>query len=580
MRLLMIAALAIAAAGCARTPAAAPPAIAEPSTLVRLSEGEAVGFISEDGARAWRGLPFAAPPVGELRWRAPRPPSAYEGVREALQSAPRCAQMSNWLNAGEGIKPGLFLGAEDCLYLDVYAPAEPLAEQLPVMVWIHGGANVWGRGSAYDGSRLANNENVVVVILQYRLGPLGYLAHPAIRDAAETADDRTANFATLDLVAALKWMRANAAAFGGDPERITIFGESAGGHNVATLLASPLAKGTFHRAIIQSGGFDSVSLAAAETKGGAVNNSADVAEALGARDAAGLRALPAETFLRAYWTGAYVEAPTVIEDGVALPAFPLREAFASTQTFSALPIIAGANRDEMKLFNFGRADLVGRRLFLFPAPRDPVYWEALNGYLSRLWRIRSVDAPAAAMAAAGHDAVYAYRFDWDESGKFFLSDFATLVGAAHAMEIPFVFNRFGFFGPRYDPIFFPRKTAASRETLSRAMGSYWAEFARSGAPGDGGTGVGWPKWSVDGGMLLRLDSENDGGVEVIAGADTLAAFIADLKADPRLDDAGRCRIAEESRAFMGEGGRADAAAIADALACGASGLRPEIAANR
>lgn len=565
MRILLLAALAVFAASCAKAPEPPAPVVADASTKVRLAEGEAVGFITADGARSWRKLPFAAPPVGDLRWRAPRPPAPWEGVREAIEFAPRCAQMSNWLNSAEGIKPGLLLGAEDCLYLDVYAPKDASGAPYPVMVWIHGGANVWGRGTNYDGSNLANNERVIVVALQYRVGPFGYFAHPAIRDSAQTEEDRAANFATLDLIAALKWVQANASAFGGDPGRVTIFGESAGGHNVATLLASPLANGLFQRAIMESGGFDSVSRAKAEMSGGATNNSADISAKLGASDAAALRALPAEKIVRAYWSdkGPFVEVPVVIEDGVVLPSYPLRDAFASLSTFNAVPLITGTNRDEMKFFNFARPDLVKRRLFIFPVARDPQYYDALNGYMSRLWRIRSVDAPLAMMTAAGASDLYAYRFDWDDSARFFFSDFGKLIGAGHSLEIPFVFDRFQFFGARYDKIFFPQKTAESREALARAMGAYWGEFGRSGAPGAGRIGVSWPKWSDNGGSLLRLDAANDGGIGPLKGPDTIAAFIADLKADPRLDAEQRCRIVGELALFLEE----KVKPIADGVGC-------------
>ncbi len=533
---------------CGKPPA--PPApVADEATLRSTAGGDVVGFVTPDGAHGWLNIPFAAPPVGDLRWRAPRPAATWDGVRDATAFSPRCAQISNRLNESEGVKPGVILGSEDCLYLNVYAPPDAEGKTLPVMVWIHGGANVWGRASSYEGSRLALNEDVIIVTAQYRVGPFGFFAHPSLRDDAETDRDLAANFALLDLAASLEWVRDNIAAFGGDPSRVTIFGESAGGANVAALLASPFAEGLFHRAIIQSGSFDSATADLAEREH--KNSATEIANRLGAASADDLRGVSVDALFDAYRDGAFefLDMPTMIQDGVSLPGFPLRDAFVSTQLFHAVPIMTGTNRDEMKFFNSSRPDLIKRRFFLFPAPRDPEYYDAMNDYLSRIWRIRSVDEPAAMMAEADHSDVYGYRFDWDESGKFLLSDFSKLIGAGHAVEIPFVFNRFEFFGPRYDKIFFHKKTAESREALSRTMGAYWASFARDGAP-TATSGPGWPQWSRNGGSLIVFDSAEDGGVAISNAVATMEDLIAELKSDPRLSAAQRCSVAAEITVWL------------------------------
>ncbi|MBO6729303.1 MAG: carboxylesterase family protein, partial [Maricaulis sp.] len=232
-------------------------------TRRQISQGELVGFETAQGAHAWVAVPYAAPPVGDLRWRAPRPAEMFDSPLEALVHGSRCPQITNGLDEAEGLAPDLLVGDEDCLTLDIYAP--PGAEDLPVMVWIHGGGNVWGRSAAYNGSRLALDQNVIVIAIQYRLGPLGWFAHPGLRADAETEADAAASFALLDMIAALEWVQANASAFGGDADRVTIFGESAGGHNVAGLMASPLARGLFHAGIIQSGIVWSVPLDIAES---------------------------------------------------------------------------------------------------------------------------------------------------------------------------------------------------------------------------------------------------------------------------------------------------------------------------
>ncbi len=542
MRFIIVAAFAFLVAACAKEGPADP--VADPATQRTIAQGELVGFTTEDGAHSWRAIPFAAPPQGELRWRAPRPPASWDSVRTATQFADRCMQLSNRLNAGEKINPGEIIGSEDCLYLDIYAPPDAAGKDLPVMVWIHGGANVWGRASVYEGSRLAINENVIVVMVQYRVGPLGFFSHEFLRESALDGRDTAANFATLDLIASLEWVRDNISAFGGDADQVTIFGESAGGANVATLLASPLASGLCHRAIIQSGTFGSSSIKMAETEHHNASNK--IIERIGAANADELRNVEPETLFAAYMDGdfAFLDMPTIVDDGVTLPPYPLREAFASPDSFNAVPVITGTNRDEMKFFYFGEPRLIKKKFFLFPTPRDAQFYDRLNHYMARVWRILSVDSIASSMKSAGHDAVYAYRFDWDESGKFGLADFGELVGAGHAVEIPFVFNRFEFFGPRYDKTFFNKETLETREKLSRAMGAYWADFARTGVPNANGA-PDWPAWPQEGAALLRFDSDNDGGVSLIDEGDSFERFTADFRADPALDQEKRCAIIKE-----------------------------------
>jgi len=562
-RIFVAAALAAGLAACAK-PAPEPDAPPKPAaeTLRTTAEGDVIGFVDDKGVQTWRGIPFAAPPVGDLRWRAPRPPAAWKGWRETLNFAAKCPQLTNVFNAGEGAQAGDLQGSEDCLYLNVYAPPKSTgSSKLPVMVFIHGGGNVWGSASQYDPSNLVANENVVVVTVQYRLGPLGWFAHEAIRDSAAAPHDKAANFGTLDLVAALQWVKANIGVFGGDSALVTIFGESAGGQNVATLVASPLARDLFSRAIIQSGLFDSTPLARAENGEAEANAARKAAERAGAETADALRALSLEALFAAYEVneGGYLTMPLVIEDGVALPETGLRAAFAAKGGINAVPIITGVNRDEMKLFQFVDPRLVNRWFGVLHFAKNQKFYDRLAEYQSRLWRIRSVDEPASAMAAAGHLDVYAYRFDWDEGGRFLLTDLKKLLGAAHAIEIPFVFNKFKLLG-RLDPLMFQEKDAAAREELSRAMGAYWAAFARDGDPGTGGQRelAQWPRWRTGGGTLMRLDA---GGRDLLTGADTVDQLIADLAADRSLSAKQRAIIAEALGVWLPER-KADFAAAA------------------
>jgi para-nitrobenzyl esterase len=420
------------------------------------------------------------------------------------------------------------------------------------MVWIHGGANVWGRSSSYDGSHLAGNEDVIVVAVQYRLGPLGWFAHEALRETAVNTEDSAASFATLDLIASLKWLRENIATFGGNPGNVTIFGQSAGGHNVATLLASPLAKGLFHRAIIQSGSFDSVSLEEAENGGdGFFTSSKDVAGKLKATSASDLRKIPVEQLLAVYRpdNGGFINCPKVIEDGVALPAEPLRELFASTETFNCVPIITGATRDEMKLFYLGNPEMTKKVMGKLIVARDQEFYDSISHYLSRLWKIRAVNEPASMMFAAGHKDVYAYRFDWDDGGHFGPTDLKDILGAAHGVDMPFVFNRFPHKTPG-DKLLFTRKTREACETLSRSMGSYWASFAREGIPSCQGE-AGWPVFGSER-YCLRFDtaSTTDAGIEVRKNNDSLGLLASDLMNDERIDDRERQLIVKELDNWM------------------------------
>ena len=514
-----------------------PPAVADDATARTIGQGELVGFTSAAGSQVWRAVPFAAPPVGDLRWRAPRPPVYFDGRFEALEFGPRCPQITNALDEGEGLEAGQIIGSEDCLTLDIYAPpgAQPM-DDLPVMVWIHGGANTWGRSSAYDGSQLAIDRNVVVVAVQYRLGPLGWFAHPAVRADAQTENDAAANFAVLDMIASLRWVRSNIAAFGGDNQRVTIFGESAGGHNVAALLASPLARDLFHAAIIQSGSTRTVTLEEAEQT--APNSAIDRAAVFAGADAdaATIRGTAMTAVYEAYREAlaAGSNMPRMIEDGVVIPEGGILAAAQTPGGFAPVPVITGANQDEMKLYGLLNPQLVNRiGPFIWAKDRD--VYDAVSEYPSRIWRALAVDQLAVALSEAGHDQVWAYRFDWDEGGSLLVTDLAHLMGAAHSMEIPFVFNHFEFYG-QLDPILFNGSNADGRAQVAGAMGRQWASLATTGRPG-----ADWPAWS-DGGALMRFDTVAGGG-EMITGIETAAQIAADLAGDDRLSAEQQCAVA-------------------------------------
>ena len=265
--LLVLAILAFVATGCARDSAPELLSIDESSRRA-LPAGDVVGAASGTSAHVWRGIPYAKPPVGALRWRAPEPTAPSQDELAALESGSACSQYP--MPLADGRDPDVPIGSEDCLFLNVHAPRHdpetvPTGDaRHPVMVWIHGGANLTGETATYDWSRFAAKHGVVVVGMNYRLGPFGWFRFDALHGEGDDALDRSGNYGTLDLVRALEWVQENVGAFGGDPSNVTIFGESAGGNNVITLLLSEPARGLFHRAISQSGGTWSASLAESE----------------------------------------------------------------------------------------------------------------------------------------------------------------------------------------------------------------------------------------------------------------------------------------------------------------------------
>ena len=551
---LLLAVLCLSA--CART--SGPPAplpAADPVTARTLPQGQILGYAdAATGAHAWRAIPFAKPPVGALRWRAPRPPEAWTGQRLATGQAPWCPQILNPLDGVKKERYGEIAGQEDCLYLNIYAP--PMSAQaaasakLPVMMWIHGGGNTWGRAEAYDGAALAARFKVVVVVVQYRIGALGWMAHAALREGGTLADDASPNFGTLDQIRALEWIAKDITVFGGDPGRVTIFGESAGGQNVAALLTSPRAKGLFHRAIVQSGSFDSTPIAEAEGLTGDKPQAARLIapKIVGAGQAVTgqtLRAAPLKAVFSAFKTDkGEIEPIRIIADGLVLPAQGLRSVLDRPADFNAVPVITGTNRDEMKLFNALNPKYVTYVLGALPKARDPALYDAVSAYPSRNWRLNAVDRPATQMVAGGHAPVWAYRFDWDEEGKVLVTDLGHLLGAGHSLEIPFVFGHFHLLGS-FDKYAFTKANAPGRLALSDAMMSYWVNFAATGDPGRGvdGRQPTWGAWTTTAGAptLMLLDSPKGGGVRMSADRESATRIVSDLLADKRFaTQADRC----------------------------------------
>ncbi len=563
--------------GCAgERPAALP--IVDATSHRTPPAGEVVGFTNGYGSHAWLGLPFAAPPVGADRWRSPAPAAIWPGQREATAFGSPCAQLASPFAGVVDQEPGTPAGSEDCLYLNVYAPKRTPdsvpagADRLPVMVWIHGGGNSIGHASFYDAGRLAVAQDLVVVTINYRLGPFGWFRHASLRDTARDAAEASGNFGTLDQIRALEWVRDNISAFGGDPENVTIFGESAGARDVLALVLSPMASGLFHRAISQSGSARELLLEDAEVLAGPPgdglpNSSNEILSRLlvsagRARDRSAAVALIADmpssdiaTFLRdTSWTdllNAYVtddmegipDVPNVFGDGTVIPAEPPLERLATPGSFNDVPVMFGTNRDETKIFMFASPRNTMQFLGFLPRLRDPDVYNASAAVSSLAWKLVGADAPAAAMREGGASDVYVYRWDWDEEPTLLGSDLAEMIGAAHGFEIPFIFGHFDL-GPRAN-VAWTDENFAGRDELSRQMMSYWAAFARDGRPGRGTAGDApeWTAWDPDGASkFLVLDTPAGGGLRMSSEQTDSDDIIALVSADPRLGSA-RCEVA-------------------------------------
>lgn len=491
---------------------------------------------------AWRGLRYAAPPLGPLRWRAPQPAPRWNGDLQALAHGAIAPQFAGRLAPIPPSRHGQVVGDEDCLWLNVFAPVDTEGP-LPVMVWIHGGGNAVGTAATFDVARnLAAQDKVIVVTVNYRLGVLGWFAHPALQSGPHLSDeDRSGNFALLDLIAALRWVQTHICAFGGNPDCVTIFGESAGGQQVLMLLASPLAAGLFHRAIAQSPVCESFSRE--EAVSGLASpleahrcGSEEVVRRLLERAAlpappadlaAWLRSLSPAELLSVHVPGSegiYLT-PRPIRDGVVLPLAPLAELF-SQGLWNRVPVLMGSNRDEFRTFLAGKPEhcrLIAGKL---PVLKDRAAYRYESGMMSRGWRAHHVDRPADAMLQGGHADIWTYRFDWDEAPAIPFIRPDLLLGAAHAMEQAFVFrDEVGEFDIFQVNTPFNR---AGRRAVCDAMGSAWTDFARHGRPALPG-GTPWPARQLQGQDSLLIDSPRDGGLRMAALRESLAALQAELE---------------------------------------------------
>jgi carboxylesterase type B len=503
-----------------------PPVVSQ-SLIVTTNDGKISGRTT-GSVDHWLGIPYAQPPVGALRWEPPQPAAAWTGVRAAINYGNECTQFGNPT-----------INTEDCLYLNVFAPAViPTGAKLPVLFWIHGGGNVSGSGDQFDGSLLAQSDNIIVVTINYRLGPFGILDLPGLSSA-----EPTGNFSLLDMEEALRWTQSNISAFGGDPSKVTIAGESAGGMAVCSLLASPPAKGLFSAAIMESGSCRGNSEATAKAEALAVAKAAGCPTA--ATAAACMRGKSEGTVLSA---GASFFPVWYTYGGRDLPVSPLQAI--ESGHYNRVPILMGDNRDEGRAFSafyagytsqqytqladsaFGSgcgavfglnsflcgyppgagsspAGLASQVLARYPFPAFPAQDTgayAVGALITDSWLyggIGGCGAQEVATSLAKTTTLYFYQFDDPSppSSAGGLPGFQP--GPDHGSELPFLWPSVGN-GNSLAAEFTPAELE-----LSSQMVTYWGEFTKTGSPDTPGQPY-WPTYSASAGSHAKLISLRPG----------------------------------------------------------------------
>jgi para-nitrobenzyl esterase len=499
--------------------------------VVQIGDGALRGAVA-GSAIAFRGIPYARPPVGDLRWQPPQPPQPWSGVREARDPGSACTQRTSGLAPfidpmahayGSKFEQPAIQSSEDCLYLDVWTAEWPAKHALPVMVWLHGGSNLTGSGTQpmYDGASLVRR-GVLLVTVNYRLGAMGFFSHPEL--TAESPHHSSGNYGSLDQLAALNWVKKNIAQFGGDPDNVTLFGESAGAIDSARLMISPLATGLFKRVISESGpSFDpGQTLSQAESFGSAVGDLAPGdAQATPLRK---LRALPAND-VEALVATAKERLPTdttaATVDGWLLPLSP-RQAFL-TGSIQKVDLLIGLNGRELSAFRLAseaaakasgkpaaaQSDALEKTLTAahpyfgaWTKPAMALYFgkvllnknAGLDGVANDLIAACPIGAMASlAQAAGAHVFVYLFDRSIPSKGR-------TELGAFHGLEVPYVF------GTLHSPEWLWLPTNTDDEMLSDLMQTYWTNFAKASDPNAADLPA-WPRWNDKEKQFLRVNQD-------------------------------------------------------------------------
>lgn len=537
--------------------------------------GKVEGIVVGGDTLAWLGIPFAAPPVGNLRWQPPQDPDRWDGIRQVKQVSDACAQVGNMYGppaygSDFSTLADTFwtpVGTEDCLYMNIWRP-KTTARDLPVLVFIHGGSNRAGYAAdpSYDGSNLANSGNLIVVTVPYRLNFFGWFTHPALRAGTDPVAD-SGNFALLDLIMALKFIKNNIANFGGNPENVTIMGHSAGSQNVHGLILSPHAAGLFHKAIPLSAPGGTSPVAAGESKANAMINAFLIKDGYAADNASAdaFRESQSNAWIKSYLmgksaedivniqssptggkfgTGGYALEPgsattslgsivANIGDGTVLPHPGDVVGAVLSGNFNRVPLLIGNTSEEGKLFtqpafgvddaqrfsimyNFDPDAASGISLsdLLDPEVIVPMTADAYNQYsydnaagltpgpvFSTVLFVGAINQTTGLYKLA-QPQIYAYSFNWDQQPE----PWNTIYGASHAMDLPFIFGKFG---TQLFSCGFSQANESGRLALSEAMQKSIAAFARTGDPNHSALGTTWQLWSQAPGEPKKLIFDAD-----------------------------------------------------------------------
>jgi len=524
--------------------------------------GTVNGSVSHD-ALIWNGVPYAKPPVGDLRWKAPVDPDPWTHVRSAVAARSACTQGVTdkfW-------RPGAhFTGSEDCLYLNIYRPNTDTTG-LPVFVWIHGGANVIGSAKLYNGVALAKRGNIIVVVIQYRLGMLGWMTHPALRDGG-TTDDQSGNYGTLDQMKALAWVENNIAAFGGDPNKVTVGGQSAGGQAVMNLIITPKTDVLFQQAFAESPALGQLMPLTATATGDTQANEVidwllvDDGTVANLTDAATHRGSMSNTQIQTYLRGKKVKkilqaaiggpgaatgqmpVPSPFMDGNVIPTTSWWETI-HAGNFKKVPLIIGTTKYEykdlmtlygslMKLYaatpsgKYSWDDLYGvlngKHTFdqVLPAARDKVAYEQSGLLKSREWQAECNAIARAIKVNSAANTVYSYLFTWAGGGDPKLTNFQKIFGASHAQDVPFFFgNEKDLFG--YS---FTKANKVGRVALQGAMMDYLLAFVKTGDPNPAGsTLLNWTQWNNAADKYITFDADLNNYILAMSATEATSTIV-------------------------------------------------------
>ncbi len=515
--------------------------------VVKSQSGNYLGIEAAD-LYVFKGVPYAKPPVGALRWRAPRDVDYLDAIIDATEFKNECVQPKDNSSI---FNRNLSTGDEDCLYLNIYVPKNQNSlnkNKFPVMYWIHGGSNIWGAGSDYDFSNLATSQQVIVITINYRLGLFGWFASPFFAETAEGLD-KSYNFGHLDIIKGLEWVNQNISSFGGDKNNVTIFGESAGGSNTLTMIASPLAEGLFHKAISQSGYVSSYSAEYAESISELSsknifaenikyltdsNEIVDYLQGLTQTEVYEKYIATAEKYV-------YPITPITIRDGIVIPNEGVYKALEKTDP--TLVVVAGTNKDEMNYW-FVNSEYFYDTSFEIrrTLKRSEANLRSWNKYRSAIWRYKGAEEPLRRMSKS-NDNLYSYRLDWDEEDEGIFGDYSLFVGAAHGIDIPFIANSFDMEQiPWYiKNILFPESTAEGRDALSALMMRYWGNIAKYGDP-NVFVPQKWEKFTASDNQMIILDNPQDPNFGMVTNPVMPKTLLKEIESDSALEIEERCLI--------------------------------------